>query len=79
MLLQNNQNIEMFYDYCLVPIFDKYQENIIYVFTLLESQANNFRELQPHKNVNYNFYSYVEPFLAKLNYFRGNVKINKKN
>lgn len=78
MLLQNNESLLMLYGLIVIPLFNKYESYMDQVFVLLETKAQNFRSTAGNENINYNIYSYVEPYINKVLTLSGQGKGMKK-
>lgn len=59
LLLQNNVNLVMLYDTCIGSLFNKYENNIDQIVTLLELKAEMFREISGNDISNYNVLNYI--------------------
>ena len=69
LLLQDNQLLIMIYDIVLCPIYNKYEQQMQQLFTVLEDRANNFREVTDNKETDFSLYNYVMPYFIALSTF----------
>lgn len=76
LLLQDNQLLIMIYDIVLCPIYNKNEQQMQQLFTVLENKANNFREVTDNKETDFSLYSYVMPY---VNIVYSYVSNNKKH
>lgn len=76
LLLQNNQNLLLVYDIGILPLFNSYEHYMELAFNTLENEANKFKSLpEQNKEINYNIYEHIKPYVEKVRSFVSTVKV----